>query len=415
MNNLRTLNATTRREFLKDSLSGLGLVAFSGFAPSFLTSTARAGVAAPETGRSILVLIQLAGGNDGLNTCIPFQDDEYYRLRPDIAIKEGRRQLTDELALHPACSGMERLWKDGELTIIQNVGYPNPNRSHFRSTEIWETATDSDIIGSSGWLGRYFDNACDGAGRTGDPLALHLSNETPGHFMSDEPHSVFGMPPRGRFAPKNRDELTLLEKLTQAPVASQSGDYLQHMIMDAIVTERRVQQIIDRYQPMVRYKNDSFSNSLQRVAAMISAGLETRVYYVSQGGYDTHANQLGGHAARLSQLSAGLDAFQRDLKKRRLDDQVLTVVFSEFGRRPQQNASQGTDHGAAAPLFMMGSNLTTNLVGDAPDLTRLQNADLRHQTDFRQVYASVIRDWFQADPSLVLDGAFDPLQILKRA
>ncbi|MGE9295185.1 MAG: DUF1501 domain-containing protein [Puniceicoccales bacterium] len=414
MHNQRTFRAVTRREFLKDSVSGLGLVAFSGFAPAFLTSTAKAGVGAPETGRPILVLIQLAGGNDGLNTCIPFQDDAYYNLRPDLAIRKGSLQLTDNLALHPSCAGMERLWKDGQMSIIQNVGYPNPNRSHFRSTEIWETATDSDTIGTTGWLGRYFDNACDGAGHT-DPLALHLGDEAPGHFISNEQHSIFGLPARGKLRQRDKDELSLLDKLTQAPTDTQTGDYLQHMVMDSIVTEKRVQQIVDRYRPMTAYARNSFSQSLQRVAAMIAAGMETRVYYVSQGGYDTHANQLNSHANRLNELSTGLQALQNDLAKHKLDNQVLSVVFSEFGRRPKQNASQGTDHGAAAPLFMLGGNLSTNLLGNQPNLVDLHNADLKHEFDFRQVYASILRDWFQADPSLVLDGHFAPLPILRPA
>lgn len=413
MKNRSTPIAVTRREFLKSStMSGLGMIAFSGFAPSFLTSTAAAQVARPETGRSILLLIQLAGGNDGLNTCIPYQDDEYYRLRPDLSIKEGYLPVSDLIGLHPSCGGLERLFKDGNLSIVQNVGYPNPNRSHFRSTEIWETATDSDVIGRDGWLGRYFDNACDGAGHTvDDPTAIHVSNEMPGSFLSEKPHSIFGMPARGR-SPNGKDsELELLESLTQAPLETESGGYLQHVMMNAIVTERRVQDIVERYKPQANYQG-SLGQSLRKVAAMVAAGMETRVYFVSQGGYDTHANQAGGHAQRLSELSNSMQAFQQDLQKHGLDDQVLTVVFSEFGRRPQQNGSQGTDHGAAAPLFVMGKNIQTPLLGRAPDLMNLVDKDLPHEYDFRQVYATVIQDWFQADPSLVLNGQFDSLPIL---
>lgn len=412
MKNAQTPFAVTRREFLRNSMGGLGLVAFSGFAPSFLTSTARADVLKPETGQKILLLIQLAGGNDGLNTCIPFQNDEYYNLRPNLGIKEGYRQISDQIALHPSMDGMERLFKEGNLSIVQNVGYPNPNRSHFRSTEIWETATDSDIIGRDGWLGRYFDNYCDGDGHTSDdPLAMHISNETPGCFMSEKAHSVFGMPARGRTKSKDDDELALLESLTQAPMQTESGAYLQHMMMNAIITERRVQEMVDRYKPQANYQGN-FGQSLQKVAAMVAAGLETRVYFVAQGGYDTHANQLGGHASRLRELSQGLDAFQQDLKKHKLDDQVLTVVFSEFGRRPKQNGSQGTDHGAAAPLFIMGSGLQGGLMGNAPDLLDLQNNDLRHEYDFRQVYATLLQDWFKADPTKVMDGQFETLPII---
>ncbi|MEO0794903.1 MAG: DUF1501 domain-containing protein [Verrucomicrobiota bacterium] len=413
MNNCHTPLAVTRRDFLKGSMGGLGMVAFSGFAPSFLVSTAQAGVAAPETGRQILVLVQLAGGNDGLNTCIPFQNDEYYRLRPDLAIKEGRRKLTDELALHPSCEGMERLWKEGDLSIIQNVGYPNPNRSHFRSTEIWETATDSDVIGSTGWIGRYLDNNCNGAGHSNDPDLLHIGDELPGHFMADEIHSVFGLPGRGRMRSKSKSELALLEELTAAPASTESGNYLQHMIMDSIVTEKRVQQIVDKYKPQATYPGNNLGRSLNKIAAMVAANMETRIFFVSQGGYDTHANQLGGHASRLTELSTALAAFQQDLKRHKLDDQVLTVVFSEFGRRPNQNGSKGTDHGTAAPLFVMGGSVENNLIGQGPDLVNLKNKDLQHQIDFRQVYSTIIQNWLRADPKAVLGGSFSTLPFLR--
>lgn len=412
MHNQSCIHPVTRRDFLRHSMGGLGLLAFSGFAPSFLAQTAQAKVAAPEKDRRILVLLQLAGGNDGLNTCIPYADDAYYNLRPELGIRDGRK-LTDTLALHPSCDGLETLWKDGNLSILQNVGYPNPNRSHFRSTEIWETATDSDTYGHTGWLGRYFDNACDGQGAAqGGPVALHLGDELPGQFLSEGTHSIFGMPAYGKGRKRNEQEMALLENLAQTPLPTSNGDYLSHVMMDTLVTERRVQNVFDQYKPMTSYSGDALAQSLKKVAALIASGLETRVYFVSQGGYDTHANQAGNHARQLSQLSGALNAFQRDLAKHKLDDQVLTLVFSEFGRRPAQNASQGTDHGTAAPVFLLGSSLQQPVFGGPPDLVNLQNDDLRFETDFRSIYATVLADWFESDPTRVLSGNFARLPLL---
>lgn len=427
------LAPTTRREFLRTTGKGLGLIAFAGFAPSFLTRSVLAGEPAPEKDRSILVLIQLAGGNDGLNTLIPIEDDNYHRLRPTIGIKktEPVHKLTDLLALHPSCGPLAELHKEGQLSIIQNVGYPNPNHSHFRSTEIWESASDANQNAYSGWLGRYFDNDCDGEGKTPDPAGIHASNVVPQTFLSDQPHNIFGVTgggggnrkPRqaanGKKPPASND-IELLEDLTAAALSSNDTDphdnahYLQHTLMDALLTESRVQQIINRYKPLAEYPSTGIGQSLRRIAALIAHGIETRVYYATQGGYDTHANQLNNQARLLRELSEAMAAFQKDLRLHKLDGQVLTMTFSEFGRRPNENSTSGTDHGTAAPLFVMGSAIQNPLVGSAPSLVLEKNRDLTFSTDFRQVYATVLHRWLQTDPKKILfNKTFAELDFLR--
>ena len=354
----------TRREFIRGA-SGLGFLAFSGVAPAFLARSAMAQTPAPERDRSILVIVQLAGGNDGLNTVIPYTDDRYYNLRPTLSLKNNLLELNDNLALHPACQPLHELYGEGKLSIVQNVGYPNPNRSHFRSTEIWETASDSDTFQREGWLGRYFDNECAGSPEAesvdADPSAIHVGDMIPQTYLSLESHSLFGMKPYGKFD-RGQDPADLAyEKLLQADHIEGNASYLQHTMMNTLVTERRVEKIIGKYKPQAAYPATKLAQSLKRVAALIHADMETRVYFVSQGGYDTHANQLNNHQRLLTELSTSMSAFQKDLTAHSKDDQVMTMTFSEFGRRPAENGSGGTDHGTAAPLFVMGSKVKGGL------------------------------------------------------
>ena len=386
---------TTRREFLRQSGSGLGLIAFSSVAPAFLTQSVRASVPSAEKDRSILVLIQLAGGNDGLNTLVPFEDDNYYRLRP-----ADLHRINDQLGFHPACREMADLYRSGQLAVIQNVGYPNPNRSHFRSMEIWETASESEQYLTSGWAGRYFDNCCSGL-PSPDPLGLNVGNELPDIFLSEQEHNIFSLGQGGRGRRSVGENM--IEAIGKSDFSDNSNaGYLQHTLMNALVTESIVLQRLREYKPMTAYPDNPLAMHLRNVAALIAAGQETRVYFVSLGGFDTHANQAFRHANLMKQLSSAMAAFQRDLMAHKLDEQVLTMTFSEFGRRPSENVSGGTDHGTAAPLFVMGSQLTSSLHGTPPDLSLEKNKDLRYSTDFRSVYSTVIEKWFQEDSTKIL-------------
>ena len=406
---------TTRREFLRRTGTGIGLLAFSRFAPEFLVQSTLAETPNPEKDRTILVLVQLAGGNDGLNTVVPFEDSNYYRLRPTLALpKEQLLRLNDTLALHPACKELHRLFGDGQLAIVQNVGYPNPNRSHFRSAEIWETASDSGEFLGTGWIGRFLDNACAGAPTPSDPAAIHATNGLPETFVAQHDHVTFGVPPEFH-AVRDTESRRLLEKL----VAQEPDDpehenlgFLQHTLLDALVTEKRVQRVLSDYRAASEYPGNAFARSLRNVASLIAAGMSTRVYFVSLSGFDTHSNQLTQQANLLRTLSEGLAAFQRDLRAHGLDRQVMTVTFSEFGRRPSENLSKGTDHGTAAPLFVMGGRVRAGMHGTAPSLHLERNQDLTFSTDFRQVYASVLEDWLGCPAAGVLGRRFERVPLV---
>lgn len=415
MKNPANVLPTTRREFLRLGGTGIGLLAFSRFAPDFLVQSTLAQTPAPEKDRSILVLVQLAGGNDGLNTVIPFEDANYYQLRPGLAIpKEKVLHLSDTVGLHPSCNELHSLFKDGKLGVVQNVGYPNPNRSHFRSTDIWESASDSDQIVSTGWLGRFLDNTCAGMpAENVDPAAVHLSGEVPGAFLAEHSHPTFGFNPNQYNRPGNSQNLSLLENLVHHDhPENDNASFLKQTMMDALVTEKRVQKVLGAYQPAATYPGNPFAQSLRNVAALIAAGLSTRVYFVSLGGFDTHANQLNQHQNLLRTLSEGLAAFQKDLEAHKLDGQVLTTTFSEFGRRPMENESHGTDHGTAAPLFIMGSQVKAGLHGTAPSLKLERNQDLTFTTDFRQVYATVLDRWLHCPAASVLGKEYQPLSFV---
>jgi uncharacterized protein (DUF1501 family) len=411
MKNYPNLLPSSRREFLTMSAKGIGLLAFTHYAPSFLVASARADVLAPQKDMPILLIVQLAGGNDGLNTVVPFDDDRYYKLRPSLAVPQYKvLRLDDHLGLNPACAGLHRLAQEGKLAIIQNVGYPNPNRSHFRSTDIWETASDSNDFVSTGFVGRYFDNCCGGAPAGDDPLGVHLTGEVPEIFLGDREHETFGVLPYGNLGRRN-ENLGLLEKLVQQPVdgENESASYLRHTMMDALVTERKVTGLLGRYQSAAEYPRNAFAAELRNVAALIAGGLSTRVYFVSLGSFDTHVNQQGRHEQLLTTLGDGLSAFQKDLEAHKLADQVLAMTFSEFGRRPMENDGKGTDHGTAAPLFVMGTKVKGGLHGTAPNLGVDRNQDLTYSIDFRQVYATVIDRWLAGDSSAVLGRKFEPL------
>lgn len=409
---------STRREFIQFSARGIGLLAFSRFAPSFLVESVAAEAPRAEKDRTILVLVQLAGGNDGLNTLVPYADPRYRRLRPTLGLaKEDLLTINDSLALNKAAAPLHALLGEGKLGLVQNVGYPNPNRSHFRSMEIWETASDADQTLASGWIGRYFDNACAGV-PAGTPFGVNISSEVPQSFLSTEAHPTFSLAPNPRGLGRGRENLALLESLLQPPAAGDhheheaNAGYLRHTMMDALVTEKRFQRILGAYRPDTEYPAHAFASSLRNVAALIAAGNATRVYYVSLGGFDTHVNQANTHATLLRTLSDGLAAFQRDLEAKKLDQQVLTMTFSEFGRRPSENESRGTDHGTAAPLFVMGSRVKAGLHGTAPNLDIDRNEDLTYSTDFRSVYSTVLGRWLNCDAQRILGREFAPLDFV---
>ena len=443
----------TRRAFIRTSMLG---AAAAWTLPVFIDKTfftldalaADRAIQTP-TGRdsTILVVLQLAGGNDGLNTVIPFADDAYRRARPTLGFAPDKvLKLNDQLGLNPALGPLHALYDEGHLGIVQGVGYPNPNRSHFRSTEIWQTASDANENRAYGWLGNYFDSCCQGADPT---VGVAIGGTSPQAFASKTPTGVcFARPEQYRWVnyEKTNGKMGASEyffrQLNQpedvsADIASmftggaettgggsveaiggavRDGgnplDFLERTALDAQVSSDRVLAIARKTKPLVKYPGGRLSESLSLVGRMIAGGLPTRVYYVSLGGFDTHQNQLPAHERLMTELGAALGAFAADLKAQGNFERVMTMTFSEFGRRVEQNASGGTDHGAAAPMFVLGGRTKPGLHGKSPSLTQLFQGDLVHTVDFRSVYAGVLEEWLGVPSQPVLGRKFNPLALV---
>jgi len=420
----------TRRKFLRTVILG-GAIAPT--VPSFVNRTFAAldGVAAasftPVTGKddTILVVMQLAGGNDGLNTVIPLADDAYFKARPGLAIPADKvRRLDDYCGLHPSMENLGALLGEGQASIVQGVGYPNPNRSHFRATEIWHTASDADKNDAYGWLGRYCDAACAGE----DPGAgIAIGDQVPQALRSESGKSIaIGAPQDYQFqdgmdpAPMEPDDdasapaggsIDMLFGASDPDV--NVADFLQRTALDAVASSSQVQDILRKSRRGADYPATDLGRRLQLVARLIGGGMPSRVYYVSLGGFDTHANQSGAHERQLSVFDQAVGAFCRDMKAQGNFDRVMLLTFSEFGRRVAQNASGGTDHGAAAPLFLFGGALKGGLVGQHPSLTNLERGDLVHHTDFRSVYATLLEQWLKTPSAAVLGRDFSKLPIFR--
>lgn len=435
----------TRREFLRSTLLGGAL---SWTVPTFLANTfstlhADAADSATQivTGKdaTILVVLQMAGGNDGLNTVVPFADDHYHKARPRLGVAGNKvLKLDEHVGLNPSLAGFKSLYDAGQLGIVQGVGYPNPNRSHFRATEIWQTASDAGRIEATGWLGRYFDNTCAGCDPT---VAVTIGGQTPQAFAAKRPKGIcFNNPQNYRFingAKPAMGEMDATEesyrKLNSAEelaldnsggsIAAISGaakptgsplDFIERTALDAQVSSDQVRAIAARGHNQATYPQSQLANSLKLVAKLIGGGMATRVYYVSQGGYDTHTNQTGAHERLLKDLGDSVKAFVDDLKAQGNMQRVLVMTFSEFGRRVAENASSGTDHGAAAPMFVIGDKVKAGLTGKYPNLApaELNQGDLKYTVDFRCVYAGVLERWLKTKSEPVLGRKFEPLPMI---
>jgi uncharacterized protein (DUF1501 family) len=435
----------TRREFLRHTVLGGAL---SWTVPAFLGNTFSALQAEAEdkatqvaTGRdsTILVVLQMAGGNDGLNTVVPFANDHYHRARPRIKLADKQvLRLNDEIGLHSNLAGFKELYDHGQLAVIQGVGYPNPNRSHFRSTEIWQTASDVERIESYGWLGRYFDNTCHGCDPT---VAVNIGRQMPQAFAAKNPKGVsLDSPQNYRFISPEKTksgELSRAEesfrKLNEleSEMAENSGssvtaihgsakhkgsalDFIERTALDAQISSDKIRAIANRVENHAAYPGSQLGNSLKLVAKLIGGGLPTRIFYVSQGGYDTHTNQTGTHERLLKELGDSVKAFVEDLKAQGNLSRVLVMTFSEFGRRVAENANSGTDHGAAAPMFVVGEKVKAGLLGQCPSLAPadLFQGDLKYNLDFRCVYAGVLESWLKTKSEPILGRKFPPLQLV---
>lgn len=423
---------TTRRQFLGGSLS---LLSAAATVPLFLKSAATVlGQSASRPGRKndsdrILVVVQLAGGNDGLNTVIPYEADSYYQLRPRLAIaKDKVLHLQKGLGLHPGLGGFKSLYDEGRMAIVQGVGYPNPNRSHFVSMDIWHSA-DPAQRARSGWIGRYFDAQCKGDDPAPEPIrGIALMTESPLAMQGEQfaplsfqdAAALAWRTPRGDRTAEAAFRTLNNRDGTFSDTGSDTMQFLQRAALEAQVGADEIHEAINGQTPRARRRGGArragggaLRQQLQAVANMIAADLPTRVFYVSLGGFDTHSGQLQTHNNLMAELGAAMQSFIETLEKDGLLERVLVLTFSEFGRRVQENASGGTDHGEAAPVFLFGAAVKPGLHGEHPDLRNLNRGDLAHTTDFRRVYAAVLRDWLRVPTQPILGSGFGPLPLLR--
>lgn len=341
-------------------------------------------------GEQCLVFIQLNGGNDGLNTFIPYEDPLYYDFRTKISLnKEAVVGKNKGMAFHPALKDFAQMQQNGDLTVIQNVGYPEPVRSHFRSQEIWQTAADSNKYINEGWLGRYLDLQC----HDHQPTAgINLDSIDNLALKGLEPNSITVKNP-DRFKIKSNKEN---EKLSDNPQL----DFVRKIANSVVEGSDDIQNALKQSKTEISYPKTGLSKNLEWIARLVKGNLNSKVYYTSLGGFDTHDNQLSIHERKLTELNDSIYSFYQDLKQAKLLQNVTVVVFSEFGRRVKDNGS-GTDHGTAAPMFIIGGSNKGTILGNNPNLADLDNGDLKHQIDFRSVYASLLQQKMGFDYSKI--------------
>ncbi len=412
----------SRRDFLRTSaLAGAGLAL-----PFVLPESLQAAVAAQTAALAkpaspdfpILVVLELGGGNDGLNTVVPVGADPYFRARPTLALKRnGTLPLDDQLGLHSSLKELKSLYEEGRLSIINGVGYPNPDRSHFRSMEIWRTASGAERHVPEGWLGRYLDTA---GGDHPDPLSgIAVGPELPQSLCGDRGAGIAFQEPRlfrwmeGRAGDTEAAFQRLNHIDGQLVDDTDTLGFLRNITTRLVLSSDRVRKVASRTLQGVDYPQGRLGRDLKIVADCILADLPTRVYSVSLVGFDTHANQAVVQANLLRQFSQATHAFFTDLRNHRVSDRVLVLCYSEFGRRVEENASRGTDHGTAGPMFLLGNPVRPGLHGRYPSLEDLDGGDLKYQVDFRSVYATLLENWFGAESARVLPGTFPKLNLLK--
>ncbi|HEY7427078.1 MAG TPA: DUF1501 domain-containing protein [Gemmataceae bacterium] len=389
----------SRRDFLSRS----ALIALAPTVPLFLARSVRAGV--PQREGRVLVVIELNGGNDGLNTVVPFKDEGYLKNRKVLRLPEKQLlKIDDRFALHPALGDAMKLLESKRLTIVQGVGYPNPSRSHARSMAIWQTARlDPEEHKGYGWLGRALDGSAASslfAGTTALPIALRGRRSVASALSRLEEFHL-------------SDEAAAARTMASAAAGDDLSAFLQRSFLDAYTTSDRLVEAAQVKEGSTSYPSTGLANRLQLVARLLKSGFAARVYYTTQGSYDTHAAQLPAHATLLRELGGALRAFLDDLAAARLAERVAVLVFSEFGRQVRENASAGTDHGTAAPVFLAGTGVQGGLAGTAPNLLELTSNAPKMTVDFRRVYASVLEDWLGMLSKDALGGAFDSVPLFR--
>jgi len=393
-----------RREFLQVG----ALATASLMLPKFLKAFERP-MMVPQ-GNKVVVVIQFSGGNDGLNTVIPVQDDIYYTSRPQLGIaKTNALLLTDDVGLNPALINFKELFDNGSLGILNNVGYPNPDRSHFRSMDIWQSGSSSSDYVSTGWIGRYLDAQCNGCNKPtqameiDDILSLALKGENSKGLAFKDPRRLYSSSNEKYFKDINADHHD----------GEATADYLYKTMSETLSSADYIFQQSKLHPTSEPYPSTELGKDLKTIASLIYSEINTKVYYVSLGSFDTHVNQDNQQKKLFTELNDAIKAFTSDLKKNNRFDDVLLFTFSEFGRRVTQNASGGTDHGTANNMFLISGGLKEKgIINPMPDLSDLQDGDLKYKVDFKNVYATILNKWLGADDKTILGSQFDYLNFI---
>ena len=416
---------TSRRSVLKVGLGALPIIALGSSVPAFLSRMAMADSAgaAGVSNDNILVVVQLSGGNDGLNCVVPVGNDLYYKARPSIGLKNGLFKLDDHLALNPGMKGFKGLFDQGKLAVVNGCGYPKPNRSHFESMAIWQSADPVNAGQNGGWVGHYLDHLRRGTtkGNVANVMqAINIGSELPQALVnSDAPVPSIGsledfsIKLLGRRNGSEKAERQMIEMLSKPADESPTTAFLSRQAINAMISVDQVQKLAGNYKTEVDY-GGGLGQRLKLIAQIINGNFGTKIFYCEVGGFDTHANQVGGHERQLAEVSTAITAFTADMAAKGYGDKVTVMCFSEFGRRVQQNASNGTDHGAAGPMFLAGGRVKGGLHGEMPSLEadKLDDGDIKYTTDFRRVYATLLDKWLNSDSAAVLNGKFEPMGLL---
>lgn len=396
-----------RREFLQ-----IGSLATASFmVPKFLKAFEVGNVV--PAGNKVVVVLQLSGGNDGLNTIIPVRNDIYYRSRPRLGIQRDKSlSLTDEVALHPSLTAFKDAYDDGSLGILNSVGYPNPDRSHFRSMDIWHTASQSNEYWNNGWIGRYLDAQCSGCDKPtqaleiDDVLSLALKGEHVKGMALKDPKRLYGISNEKYFKDVLKQHSS--DHHDERPV-----DYLYKTMAETLSSADYIFQQSRLHSSKTEYPNTELGKSFKTIASLIFSDINTKVYYVSLGSFDTHVNQQVQQQRLFTELNNAVAAFVKDLKLNHRYNDVLVFSFSEFGRRVAQNASGGTDHGTANNMFFLSGGLKEKgILNELPNLTDLQDGDLKYKVDFKNVYATVLKKWLGADEEKILGAGYRSMNFI---
>jgi uncharacterized protein (DUF1501 family) len=394
-----------RRDFLKQTTFVSGMFFVPQFLKAFENNPSK------TFSNKKVVIIQLKGGNDGLNTVVPFNNDIYYQQRNTIAINKNELlKISDEVGLHKSLQPLQNLYDKGFVSIINNVGYPNPNLSHFRATDIWQTASDSSEYLQNGWVGRYLDYT------KGNPYNAIEVDESLSLMMKGKLQNGLAITDPNLFYKSMREPFfnNVVKSYSDPHLNEHNLGYLYNTMIDAKSSAKHIFEKTKSKSTTAEYPKNIFGKQLKTIAGFINSGLETQVYYAGLSGFDTHANQANTQERLLKIYAESMEVFVNDLEKNNAFEDVLILTFSEFGRRVKQNDSKGTDHGAANTVFVVGKNLKKQgLYNNLPNLGDLdKNGNLKYEIDFREIYATILDKWLQVDDVSILNKSFSKLDFV---